>query len=144
MSLRRSARPEANEQLVAAFTYVEMGDLELMMLHAAAAADVLANKYPDLGEAIELTRLLARSFAVWSDDADRTAMLNYELRISNGSHLETRLGRELHQVVTEGMTLEIVSPGRFLDDPERVGDLGVVARGHRECRGSRCRRRTGR
>ena len=101
MSLRRSARPEANEQLVAAFTYVEMGDLELMMLHAAAAADVLANKYPDLGEAIELTRLLARSFAVWSDDADRTAMLNYELRISNGSHLETRLAGELHQVRTE-------------------------------------------
>jgi hypothetical protein len=54
--------PAANEQLVAALTYVELGEFDLMRLHAAAAADVLVNRFPDLGDPIVLAAVLTAAF----------------------------------------------------------------------------------
>jgi hypothetical protein len=70
-----AASPEAREQLTAALVYSEHGIHDLMRLHAAAAADILVAKHPDLGDPIRLCAVLVA--ALLQDERNRqTALLN--------------------------------------------------------------------
>jgi hypothetical protein len=55
--------PEANEQLSAALAYCQLREYDLMTLHCAAAADILCNGFPELGDPIDLARVFALAFA---------------------------------------------------------------------------------
>jgi hypothetical protein len=74
--LRRIAEsPEAREQLTCALVYAEHGNWDLARLHSAAAADILVNRNPELGDPLRVAAIFTAAFL--QDERNRTrALLN--------------------------------------------------------------------
>jgi hypothetical protein len=68
---RIAETPEAGKKLVCAQVYVHHGHWDLVRLHAAAAADLIAEKYPGEFEPIELAAILVATFL--QDERNRAA-----------------------------------------------------------------------